>query len=67
MKLNISQSGSLISVLKQRMVSLIVVFPLIAISQFKPQWQKKTTSTTIVEYRQYFQICDGMMFKFQSD
>ena len=64
LKLIIPQSGNLISVLSsawflQSLRFLQLPFHSLTYNGTK----KKTKNTTIVKYRQYFQICDGMTFK----
>ena len=39
--------------------------PSVAVSQFEPQSQE--TNTTVVKYRKYSQVCDGMAFKVQQE
>ena len=66
LKLAIPKSGSPIFLLKKHMLSTIdlVAFVLIGVSRSLTSLAGKTTNTTTVKYRKYFQICDGMMCKF---
>ena len=65
LKLAVPKSGSPIFLLKKHMLSTIdlVAFVLIGASSSFTSLAGKTTNTTTVKNRNYFQICDGMMCK----
>ena len=68
LKLIIPQSGNLISSLSSAWFLQSLRFLQLPFHSLTHNGtKKKPTNTTIVKYRQYFQICDRMTFKVRSD
>ena len=63
LKLIIPQSGNLIYSLSSALFLQSLRFLQLPFHSLTHNGTKKNVNTTIVKYRQYFQICDGMTFK----